>query len=736
VRSSLVEFMQTVHATPAAAYSVGGPRYHLNGEYSGGYRAVVTMMNDNDSKPTFDDAFIRLLSATPETLGRRGSRQVPVDLVNADGSINAANRLAEQELYRSFLGFKKDALKPGDIIEVWGKAGFFGGDPEFVDQEGVYGDGVEFRILGHDESLAKPAFVSSIAALLNDNYKNHYVRFLARKTATDTVADQSGQTLKIWDKTAFTATSLPGNVGDTLEISGVLTMESFAFRFRSDSAAVSGTLPATSAATSHVDPQAPSASAPVTLTATASIAGSGFVLAPAADAQVASGSAATNFGTSNNLFLESSTATGTFGIERAWLKFDLSGIPSGSTITGATLQLWNWRSTGPSLPVEVRSASDDTWTETGITWNNQPAMGDVLDTQTLASGAVNVWYSWNVTSFVQNQFAGDKSVSLLVKPVDEGLAGGPSYGFDAKEFGANAPMLQVSTQATAASIANVRFFYRYSADNATWGPWTQTGPASTTVPYGTPFGFPEGFGYYEFYSIATDNLGGVEAAPAFAQTGVHFQAATGAAQTIAFDPPVPVPAGSTVPLLASASSGLAITFSSQTPSVCTVSGNILSVVAAGTCTVAASQIGDLGYLLSATSSQSFVVQANVQTITFASLNDIQIGSAEPLSATATSGLAVMFSSQTPSTCTISGNTVSAIAIGTCTITADQAGNATYAAAPTSTRSFAVTDAVAVAPGADVPIPTWALVLLAASLLAAMRRSQTPHRSSVMKDANS
>src|SRR5262249_9612055 len=97
VRDSLSEFMRTVHGTPATAYSVGGERYHFNGEYSGAYRAVVNMMNDADTKPTFDDAFIRLLSANPETLARRGSRQVPTSLVNADRSIVASNRLADQE---------------------------------------------------------------------------------------------------------------------------------------------------------------------------------------------------------------------------------------------------------------------------------------------------------------------------------------------------------------------------------------------------------------------------------------------------------------------------------------------------------------------------------------------------------------------------------------------------------------------------------------------------------------
>ena len=46
-----------------------------------------------------------------------------------------------------------------------------------------------------------------------------------------------------------------------------------------------------------------------------------------------------------------------------------------------------------------------------------------------------------------------------------------------------------------------------------------------------------------------------------------------------------------------------------------------------------------------------------------------------VAATATSGLAVTFTSATPSVCTVSGTSVSYVAAGTCTVRADQAGNA-------------------------------------------------------------
>ena len=64
-------------------------------------------------------------------------------------------------------------------------------------------------------------------------------------------------------------------------------------------------------------------------------------------------------------------------------------------------------------------------------------------------------------------------------------------------------------------------------------------------------------------------------------------------------------------------------------------------------------------------------------------------------ATATSGLVVTFTSATPSICRTSGGsaTVTLVALGTCRINADQAGNATFARAARVTRSFAVTAGV-------------------------------------------
>ncbi|MFZ4856659.1 MAG: MBG domain-containing protein [Desulfuromonadaceae bacterium] len=538
VRDSLVEFMQTNHGTPASAYSIGSPRYDLNTEFSGGFRAVVTMLNDNDTRPTFEDAFIRFLSATPETLVRRGLGKVPADLVNADGSINQNHHLAEAEWYRSYLGFKAGALKNGDIVEVWGKGSFFDGNPEFVEQEGIYGNGIEFKILGNDPSLAKPAFKSSIGEFLNDHHKNHYVQFQAKKTGASTVQDQFGQTITISDRTAYASYVLPGAVNDILLITGVPTMENFGFRFRCDSASVvtGGSLPVSSSVSSRVNSLQPATTAAsINLAATASSTSGIYYLSPSADAQVASGNPTTNYGVSTNIYIQSDNSG--FGNERGWLKFDLAAIPAGSVINSATLQLWNWKSTGASLPVEVRSTTDDTWAEAVINWNTQPAPGSVLDTQTLTSGTVNMWYNWNVTSFVQSEFTGDKTASLLLKPATENSADAiaPGYGFDSKEYASNKPVLLVSTGVAAATIIQVQYFYRYSANGTTWGAWSSTGSPVTAAPYSLAFTFPGGQGYYEFYSVATDSTGAVQPTPAGAQSATRYTSTPAYLPIVAID---------------------------------------------------------------------------------------------------------------------------------------------------------------------------------------------------------
>jgi len=158
----------------------------------------------------------------------------------------------------------------------------------------------------------------------------------------------------------------------------------------------------------------------------------------------------------------------------------------------------------------------------------------------------------------------------------------------------------------------------------------------------------------------------------------------GGSQTITFaDPPSQI-VGSTLSLSATASSGLAVSYASSTASVCTVSGNTASMVAAGTCTITASQAGNSVFTAATPVTQSFTVTAaqQSQTINFAAIPAQTVGATLTVSATASSGLPVSFSLVQNGNCSISGNTVTLLNVGNCGVIANQAGNASYAAAPT------------------------------------------------------
>ena len=164
-------------------------------------------------------------------------------------------------------------------------------------------------------------------------------------------------------------------------------------------------------------------------------------------------------------------------------------------------------------------------------------------------------------------------------------------------------------------------------------------------------------------------------------------------QTIAFTSIAPASAsvGGTYTLGAIATSGLSVTFSSQSPTVCTVSGGVVTFVAVGTCTIAGDQAGAALTLPAPTVTQSFTVSAKSQVITFTSSapNPAIAGATYTLAATATSGLPVTYTSQTPTVCSVSGSVVTFIGSGTCTIVANQPGNALFLAAPAQAQTIAI-----------------------------------------------
>ncbi|MCX7070594.1 MAG: choice-of-anchor D domain-containing protein [Gammaproteobacteria bacterium] len=165
-------------------------------------------------------------------------------------------------------------------------------------------------------------------------------------------------------------------------------------------------------------------------------------------------------------------------------------------------------------------------------------------------------------------------------------------------------------------------------------------------------------------------------------------------QTISFDAAPVIVVGGSGTVSASAPGGTVI-FNTAGQANCSSggsNGSIITGLKAGPCTVSASQAGDAIYS-SASGSQSISIGQGSQSISFgAAPSGLKVGDSTSLSATASSGLTVSFSSNTTGICTVSGSTVTGVSAGTCTVSATQVGNPDYSAAPAETQSFSIAPA--------------------------------------------
>ena len=187
--------------------------------------------------------------------------------------------------------------------------------------------------------------------------------------------------------------------------------------------------------------------------------------------------------------------------------------------------------------------------------------------------------------------------------------------------------------------------------------------------------------------IAANQPGTVNYNPA-AQVTQSF-AINPIAQSISMTAVTGLAVGTAATLASTTTSGLTVTYASTTPAVCTVSGNVVSAIAVGTCTIIANQAGNNNYNAATQVSQNITVAQGSQTITFGAAPSLSVGGTGTVSATAGSGLTVTFTSLTASVCTVSGAVVTGVAAGTCTIAANQGGNANWMPAAQVTQSFSV-----------------------------------------------
>lgn len=167
-------------------------------------------------------------------------------------------------------------------------------------------------------------------------------------------------------------------------------------------------------------------------------------------------------------------------------------------------------------------------------------------------------------------------------------------------------------------------------------------------------------------------------------------------QSISFPAPSGVKYGDPDSALgATASSGLPVSYTSKTSSVCTIASGKLHVVTTGQCTIDADQAGNANYNAAPTMEQTFTIGREAQAISFSSTPPSSAlfgGTYTPAASGGASGNAVAFTidpSSAAGACRLLAGQVRFIGPGLCVIDANEPGNADYSAAAQKQQSLTI-----------------------------------------------
>jgi hypothetical protein len=138
------------------------------------------------------------------------------------------------------------------------------------------------------------------------------------------------------------------------------------------------------------------------------------------DTNVLDGYPNTNYGNASYLYIGYYVAA--YPKYRAYLYFNVSSssLPSDAVVTSAYLKLHQWDFIGTgSLLIGLYQVTED-WTESAITWNNQPGSSSDAESTNSVYSSTYTWSSWNIEDLLKGWLDGSiTNYGMLLKPVIE-----------------------------------------------------------------------------------------------------------------------------------------------------------------------------------------------------------------------------------------------------------------------------------------------------------------------------
>ncbi len=159
-----------------------------------------------------------------------------------------------------------------------------------------------------------------------------------------------------------------------------------------------------------------------------------------ADSYVMGSGVSSNYGT--RTYLQTKTAD-VASTRWTYLKFDISA--ASPTFNTATLRLRGGGGASGGTISSVFAVPDTSWTETGITWTNKPALAATELSHITIPPTASALQNWNVTAYIQSEkAAGRNTVTLAIKNPQTSTS---ILSFDSKEAvstGGTAPQLIIN----------------------------------------------------------------------------------------------------------------------------------------------------------------------------------------------------------------------------------------------------------------------------------------------------
>lgn len=162
-----------------------------------------------------------------------------------------------------------------------------------------------------------------------------------------------------------------------------------------------------------------------------------------------------NYGNEALMYIREVSGANVIGAAKArsFMKFDIANV---GTFNTGKLRVYLQYGTTQAGTASFYAVEDDSWTETGMTYANQPAYGELLGTAEISANRTDTWYEVDITDYLSKQKAKDGVASIMI--MNDSISTTVARSFRTKEgstVGTIYPQLAIDYDNKAPAISGV-----------------------------------------------------------------------------------------------------------------------------------------------------------------------------------------------------------------------------------------------------------------------------------------